>query len=127
LSVVAHPGNFDLRGTIPSFQLGKKLRCSPFALGPRVKCQGLPRSTLRDFMPKPTFVPAGHDRSAERWQPNDFPLLTIDAKTVQSQQSKQSRREVDGYILLPARFLANAVPSTDNVAKAEVTNHRNIQ
>jgi len=57
----AKPRDEPRKAVLINLSTGKKLRCSPFALGPRVKRQGLPRSALRDFTPKPNFVPAGHD------------------------------------------------------------------
>src|ERR1700687_26263 len=53
---------------------------------------------------------------------NNFRLLKIEAKPLQPQQQNQSHCEADGYIFIScpvssfrARFLANAIPSTDVV------------
>ena len=40
----------------------------------------------------------------------------IEANPAQSQQENQSYRQADGYISIRARFLANAILSTDDVA-----------
>jgi hypothetical protein len=56
----------------------------------------------------------------KRWQRqlNNFRLPEIQAKPPRSQQRNQSHLQSDGYISARARFLANAILSTDGIAKA---------
>src|SRR5882762_8514267 len=52
---------------------------------------------------------------------NNFRLLKIEAKPLQSEHSNQSHCEADGYISIRARFLANAVLSTTTLRKHTLT------
>jgi hypothetical protein len=52
---------------------------------------------------------------------SDEAVGLIEAKPLQSEQSSQNHCEADGYISIRTRFPANAILSTDEVAKARVT------
>jgi hypothetical protein len=48
---------------------------------------------------------------------NNFRLLKIEAKPLQSEHTNQSHCEADGYISIRARFRANAILSTTALRK----------
>jgi hypothetical protein len=60
-------------------------------------------------------------RALKHWAAAAEYLLVIEAKPLQSEHSNQNHCQADGYISIRTRFPANAILSTDEVAKAGVT------